>query len=154
MRRGYLKRVPSALSCLNALPVLMLATGFFWSRSLDVFHYFGAAKASQDGPQDGPKLDLVLGGFWASQTRPRWPKLALRWPQDELKTAPRRVNLAPQDEHKLGPILERSLGFQNEPKMAQVDPKMDTRRPARHDRSAQDVSRYAQNAFSPRCLKI
>ena len=48
---------------LNALPVLMLATGFFWRRSLGVFHYFGAAKASQDAPQDGAKLDLVLGSI-------------------------------------------------------------------------------------------
>ena len=40
----------------------MLATGFFRSRSLDVFHYFGAAKASQDGPQDGAMLEVVLGG--------------------------------------------------------------------------------------------
>ena len=47
---------------LNALPVPMLATGFFWSRSLDDFHYLGVAKASQDGPQHGPKLDLVLEG--------------------------------------------------------------------------------------------
>ena len=36
---------------------------FFWSRSLDVFHYFGAAKASQDAPQVGAMLDLVLGSI-------------------------------------------------------------------------------------------
>ena len=63
MRRGYLKYVPSALFFLNALPVLMLATGFFWCSSLGVFHYSGAAKASQDAPQDGAKLDLVLGSI-------------------------------------------------------------------------------------------
>ena len=78
-------------------------------------------------PKTDPKMDLSWTssweGFWASKTRVRWPKLALRWPKDKLKTAPRRVNLAPQDEHKLGSILERSLGFQNEPKMAQVGPK-------------------------------
>ena len=59
---------PLGTFSLNALPVLMLATGFFRSRSLDVFHYFGAAKASQDGPQDGAMLEVVLGGvlerFW------------------------------------------------------------------------------------------
>ena len=53
---------------LNALPVLMLATGFFWSRSLDVFHYFGAAKPPKMDPQHGAMLDLVLGSifdrFW------------------------------------------------------------------------------------------
>ena len=70
-RRRWFKKFPQDVALgllLNALPVLMLATGFFWSRSLDVFHYFRAAKASQDGPQDGAMLDLVLGSifdrFW------------------------------------------------------------------------------------------
>ena len=58
-----LENVPSALFVLSALPVLMLATGFFWSRSLDVFHYFGPAKASQDAPQVGARLDLVLASI-------------------------------------------------------------------------------------------
>ena len=75
-----------------------------------------------------PKTDLSWTSswdwFWASKMRLRWLKLALRWPQDEPKTAPRRVNLVPQDEHELGPILVRILGFQSEPKMAQIGPKM------------------------------
>ena len=67
---------------LNALPVLMLATGFFRSRSLDVFHYFGAAKASQDGPQDGAMLEVVLGGFWRRLGRvleASWEGLGASW---------------------------------------------------------------------------
>ena len=63
MRRGDSKYVPSALFFLNALPVLMLATGFFWRRSHGVFHYFGAAQASQDAPQDGAMLDLVVASI-------------------------------------------------------------------------------------------
>ena len=63
MRRDYLIYVPSALFFLNALPVLMLATVCFWCSSLGVFHYFGAAKASQDASQDGAMLDLVLGSI-------------------------------------------------------------------------------------------
>ena len=58
-----LENVPSALFVLSALPVLMLATSFFGRRLLGVFHYFGAAKASQDAPQDGAMLDLVLGSI-------------------------------------------------------------------------------------------
>ena len=58
-----MKRVPSALFFLNALPVLMLATGFFLCSWLGVFHYFGAVKASQDAPQDGAMLDLILGSI-------------------------------------------------------------------------------------------
>ena len=46
----------------------LLTTGFFWSRSLDVFHYFGAAKPPKMDPQHGAMLDLVLGSifdrFW------------------------------------------------------------------------------------------
>ena len=64
MRRGDLNHVPSALFFLNALPVLMLATVVFVRFSLCVFHYFGAAKASQDAPQDRAMLDLVLGWIW------------------------------------------------------------------------------------------
>ena len=112
-------------------------------------------------PKTDPKMDLSWTSSWeglgAPKMKLRWPKLALRWPQDEPKTAPRRVNLVPQDEHELGPILVRILGFQSEPKMAQIDPKMaqdGQKKAPRRDRLAQDVSRYAQNAFSPRCFKI
>ena len=109
---------------LNALPVPCYRQVFFGALQSRISIMF----PPRGPPKTDPKMDLSWTssweGFWASKTRPRWPKLALRWPQDELKTAPRRVNLAPQDEHKLGPILERSLGFQNEPKMAQVGPKM------------------------------
>ena len=41
---------------------------FFWSRSLGVFHYFGAVKPPKMDPQHGAMLDLVLGSifdrFW------------------------------------------------------------------------------------------
>ena len=36
---------------------------FFLCSSLGVFHYFGPAKASQDAPQNGAMLDLVLDRF-------------------------------------------------------------------------------------------
>ena len=65
-RRRWFKKFPQDVALgllLNALPVLMLATGFFWSRSLDVFHYFGAAKPSKMNPQHGAMLDPVLGSI-------------------------------------------------------------------------------------------
>jgi len=61
-------------------------------------------------------LDPILGGGLAI-------KMVLSWP----KLGPRCINLAPQDELKLEPILGRVLGLQNEPQTPQGGPKMDLR---------------------------
>ena len=67
---------------LNALPVLCWRQFFFLSVSVEDFHYFPSPKASQDGPQDGPKLDLVLGGVLGVQNEAKMaqvgPKMAPR----------------------------------------------------------------------------
>ena len=66
----------------NALPVLCSRQVFFWSVSVEDFHFFPSPKASQDGPQDGPKLDLVLGGVLGVQNEAKMaqggPKMAPR----------------------------------------------------------------------------
>ena len=64
---------------LNALPVLG-HTKVFWSASVEDFHYFHYPKASQDGPQDGPKLDFVLGWVWGAKNKmaKAGPKMAPR----------------------------------------------------------------------------
>ena len=60
---NLLRACSPAATYLNALPVLCEKQVFFWSRSLDVFHSFRAAKGLKMEPQHGPKLDLVLGRF-------------------------------------------------------------------------------------------
>ena len=65
---------------------------YFWSRSLGVFHYFGATKVSQDGRQDGPRPG-------SSQDAPRRPQDDPKTSQDAPKTASRRSQgaIRPQD---------------------------------------------------------
>ena len=74
-RLRHLRGMSRKARTVRGLRVLMLATGFFLCSSLGVFHYFGAAKASQDAPQDGAMLDLVLesifGRFWEASGRPK-----------------------------------------------------------------------------------
>ena len=55
-------RFPSGRTFLSQC-VFILESFFFWCPSLGVFHYSGAAKASQDALQDGAKLDPVLGSI-------------------------------------------------------------------------------------------
>ena len=75
--------------------------------SLGVFHYFGVAKASQDAPQDGAKLELVMGSilegfsidFGRFQGGQNAPKM--------VPDAPWTVQDGPKLDLVLGSILDR-----------------------------------------------
>ena len=117
VQERLLGNVPSALFVLSALPVLMLATSFFWRRSLDVFHYSGAANASKTDPKmDRFSIDFLIDfeiDFWrflGGQDGHKTPQDGHKTPQDAAKTAQDGPKMAPrrvQDDSKTIPRRPR-----------------------------------------------